>query len=89
MFQSQEEVIGQEGAHLHPTGESEDVYRALHDISREISLEFSAGGTEESMKSKWTQWERDAHTTQGPLENPMAWRTQIWPAGILQFPVSL
>ncbi|KAJ6653849.1 hypothetical protein lerEdw1_008646 [Lerista edwardsae] len=51
VFQSQEEVIGQEGAHQHPAGESEDIYRALHNISREISLEFSAGGTEESMKS--------------------------------------
>lgn len=53
VFQSQEEVIGQEGAHQHPAGESEDIYRALHNISREISLEFSAGGTEESMKSEW------------------------------------
>ncbi|XP_066475903.1 von Willebrand factor A domain-containing protein 5B2 [Tiliqua scincoides] len=51
VFQSQEEVIGQEGAHQHPAGESEDVYRALQDISREISLEFSTGGTEGSMKS--------------------------------------
>ncbi|XP_077204326.1 von Willebrand factor A domain-containing protein 5B2 isoform X2 [Paroedura picta] len=51
VFQSQEEVIGQEAAHLQPPGESQDIYKALHEISREISLEFSAGGTEESTKS--------------------------------------
>ncbi|XP_053166305.1 von Willebrand factor A domain-containing protein 5B2 isoform X2 [Hemicordylus capensis] len=51
VFQSQDEAVGQEGAHPPPAGESEDIYRALHEISREISLEFSAGGTEESMKS--------------------------------------
>ncbi|KAL8188125.1 UNVERIFIED_CONTAM: hypothetical protein K2H54_061924, partial [Gekko kuhli] len=51
VFQSQEEAIDQEAANLHPPGESQDIYKALHEISREISLEFSAGGTEESMKS--------------------------------------
>ncbi|XP_054838716.1 von Willebrand factor A domain-containing protein 5B2 [Eublepharis macularius] len=52
VFQSQEEeAIGQEAAHSNPSGESHDIYKALHEISREISLEFSAGATEESMKS--------------------------------------
>ncbi|XP_060098643.1 von Willebrand factor A domain-containing protein 5B2 [Heteronotia binoei] len=51
VFQSQEEAIGQEPTHLHPPGESPDIYKALNEISREISLEFSAGGTEESAKS--------------------------------------
>ncbi|XP_034988897.2 von Willebrand factor A domain-containing protein 5B2 isoform X2 [Zootoca vivipara] len=51
VFQSQEEATGLEGAHPHPAGESQEICRALHEISREISLEFSAGGTEESMKS--------------------------------------
>ncbi|XP_061493460.1 von Willebrand factor A domain-containing protein 5B2 isoform X2 [Rhineura floridana] len=51
VFQSQEEATGLEGAHPHPAEESEDICRALHEISHEISLEFSAGGTEESTKS--------------------------------------
>nr|XP_056705969.1 von Willebrand factor A domain-containing protein 5B2 [Euleptes europaea] len=51
VFQSQEEAIGQEAVYLYPPGESQDIYKALHEISREISLEFSAGGTEESVKS--------------------------------------
>lgn len=52
VFQSQEEALGQEGAHPQPAGESQDLCRALHEISHEISLEFSAAGTEESMKSE-------------------------------------
>ncbi|XP_042314499.1 von Willebrand factor A domain-containing protein 5B2 [Sceloporus undulatus] len=51
VFPSQEEAMGLEGAPLHPSGESQDICKALHEISHEISLEFSAGGTEESGKS--------------------------------------
>uniref|UniRef100_A0ACB8FBN5 Uncharacterized protein n=1 Tax=Sphaerodactylus townsendi TaxID=933632 RepID=A0ACB8FBN5_9SAUR len=51
VFQSQEEVIGQEAIRSHSHGESQDIFKALHEISREISLEFSAGDTEESVKS--------------------------------------
>ncbi|XP_062832919.1 von Willebrand factor A domain-containing protein 5B2 isoform X1 [Anolis carolinensis] len=48
VFPSQDEAVGQEEAQAQPVGESPDICKALHDISREISLEFSA---EESMKS--------------------------------------
>ncbi|KAM6443802.1 von Willebrand factor A domain-containing protein 5B2 isoform 2-T2 [Liasis olivaceus] len=48
---SQEEVEAQEGAHLHSTGENQDICKVLHDISHEISLKFSPGDTDESMKS--------------------------------------
>ncbi|XP_062987919.1 von Willebrand factor A domain-containing protein 5B2 [Elgaria multicarinata webbii] len=51
VFPSQEEGIGQGGTHPHPAVESQDICRALHEISHEISLEFSAEGTEDSMKS--------------------------------------
>uniref|UniRef100_A0ABM5G425 von Willebrand factor A domain-containing protein 5B2 n=1 Tax=Pogona vitticeps TaxID=103695 RepID=A0ABM5G425_9SAUR len=51
VFPSHEEVVGQDGAHPHAAGESQDITKALHEISCEISLEFSAGATEESVKS--------------------------------------
>nr|XP_060622716.1 von Willebrand factor A domain-containing protein 5B2 [Anolis sagrei ordinatus] len=54
VFPSQDEALGQEEAQPQPVGESPDICKALHEISREISLEFSAGGTEESLKSEYT-----------------------------------
>ncbi|XP_063162415.1 von Willebrand factor A domain-containing protein 5B2 [Candoia aspera] len=48
VFPSQEEVEAQEG---HSTGENQDICKALHDISHEISLKFSPGDTDASVKS--------------------------------------
>ncbi|XP_044885916.1 von Willebrand factor A domain-containing protein 5B2 isoform X6 [Mauremys mutica] len=50
-FQSQDEAFSPDVAHPHPAEESQDISQALQEISREISLEFSAGGVEESEKS--------------------------------------
>ncbi|XP_044290411.1 von Willebrand factor A domain-containing protein 5B2 isoform X2 [Varanus komodoensis] len=50
VFPSQDDALEEEGIHPHPV-ESQDLCRALHEISHEISLEFSAGCTEESLKS--------------------------------------
>ncbi|XP_034638239.1 von Willebrand factor A domain-containing protein 5B2 isoform X1 [Trachemys scripta elegans] len=50
-FQSQDEACSPDVAHPYPAGESQDISQALQEISREISLEFSAGGVEESEKS--------------------------------------
>ncbi|XP_074860240.1 von Willebrand factor A domain-containing protein 5B2 [Carettochelys insculpta] len=50
-FQSQDEACEPDVAQLYPAGESQDISHALQEISREISLEFSAGGVEESEKS--------------------------------------
>uniref|UniRef100_A0A674J8X2 von Willebrand factor A domain containing 5B2 n=1 Tax=Terrapene triunguis TaxID=2587831 RepID=A0A674J8X2_9SAUR len=43
-FQSQDEAFSPDVAHPYPAGESQDISQALQEISREISLEFSAGG---------------------------------------------
>uniref|UniRef100_A0A674J345 von Willebrand factor A domain containing 5B2 n=1 Tax=Terrapene triunguis TaxID=2587831 RepID=A0A674J345_9SAUR len=53
-FQSQDEAFSPDVAHPYPAGESQDISQALQEISREISLEFSAGGVEESEKSEWS-----------------------------------
>ncbi|XP_067392606.1 von Willebrand factor A domain-containing protein 5B2 [Emydura macquarii macquarii] len=50
-FQSQDEAFSPDTAHPYPAGESQDISQALQEISREISLEFSAGAVEESEKS--------------------------------------
>ncbi|KAM9127426.1 von Willebrand factor A domain-containing protein 5B2 [Pangshura tecta] len=50
-FQSQDEAFSPDVAHPYPAEESQDISQALQEISREISLEFSAGGVEESEKS--------------------------------------
>ncbi|XP_074924468.1 von Willebrand factor A domain-containing protein 5B2 isoform X2 [Chelonoidis abingdonii] len=50
-FQSQDEAFSPDVAHPYPAEESQDISQALQEISREISLEFSAGGIEESEKS--------------------------------------
>lgn len=53
-FQSQDEAFSPDTAHPYPAGESQDISQALQEISREISLEFSAGAVEESEKSEWS-----------------------------------
>uniref|UniRef100_A0A8C0IT27 von Willebrand factor A domain containing 5B2 n=1 Tax=Chelonoidis abingdonii TaxID=106734 RepID=A0A8C0IT27_CHEAB len=53
-FQSQDEAFSPDVAHPYPAEESQDISQALQEISREISLEFSAGGIEESEKSEWS-----------------------------------
>ncbi|XP_025051683.1 von Willebrand factor A domain-containing protein 5B2 [Alligator sinensis] len=51
VFQSPDEAFGPDGPPLCPAGDSQDISRTLQEISHEISLEFSAGGVEESEKS--------------------------------------
>ncbi|XP_006260857.4 von Willebrand factor A domain-containing protein 5B2 [Alligator mississippiensis] len=51
VFQSPDEAFGPDGPPLCPAGERQDISRTLQEISYEISLEFSAGGAEESEKS--------------------------------------
>uniref|UniRef100_A0A452ID35 Uncharacterized protein n=1 Tax=Gopherus agassizii TaxID=38772 RepID=A0A452ID35_9SAUR len=50
-FQSQDEAFSPDVAHPYPAEESQDISQALQEISREISLEFSTGGVEESEKN--------------------------------------
>ncbi|XP_069069055.1 von Willebrand factor A domain-containing protein 5B2 isoform X1 [Pleurodeles waltl] len=50
VFQSQEDTFtsgAPDVSSMDPTGDSQDIEKALQDISREISLEFSAAGSED------------------------------------------